>query len=1023
VLGVVTSVTLTAALLPSAPVLAQTTPAASTKTSTAPDPERIKALVAAIADAKTDAERDCALARDPQTAASREFCRAAIAAGKTAWQSDRYDEAFALNAIARRNAQARGDKAAEADTLNNDGGVWLYKGNHAEAEKHFAQALALREAVGVPEPIGQSLTNLGYIQSASGRLTEARINYEKARAVFVSAAVPPARTATLDLNLGSLYSELGDQRAALAAQEKALAEFRAADDISGVSNAYSNMGASYYYLGDYGRALENFQRAVDVLPDRPDMRRPLSKALGNAAAVHGELGNYDLAFDFLRRALASDESVGDKRSVAGRWLTMGQLEVKHGQGYEAEAERLLRKAQEIDETVEGHPLKAEIAIALAVLYLHQERTGEASRYADEAYKLTAGGEPIYFSEALGAQSQVALLKGDAGTAAEKARELIALARKIESSAQLWYADLLLARALRAQGDAEGARTSLEDAIRLIEGVREGLGGSDADRQRFFETAVGPYYELADLLVSQNRPEEALRMAERAKGRALLDVLTSGRTTITKAMTVAERAKENALSAALTEANIRRQRAQAEDRPAADAALTKARRAYESFQATLYAAHPVLRVQRSGPTRPLNATELAAFLPDDRTAMLEYVVADKKSYLFVLTRAPRPTKPGQSPVNVAAYPLKGGRQELTQAVHAFREALAGRDARFSDTARTLYNRLLRPAAKSLAGRTNLVLVPDGPLWELPFQVLQPAAGRYVLDQATLSYAPSLSVLREMRSAAAGRARRGGAEVTAAGARTLLAVGNASPGTRDSGALAGLVRGGGGSRDGANGFAPLPEAEAEVKALARLYGESKTRVLVKADANETRVKREAARSRVLHFATHAVLSDASPLYSYIVLAPGAAGKASAKGDPASDGLLEARELLDMGLSADLAVLSACETGLGKVGQGEGVIGLSWALFVAGCPSAVVSQWQVDSAATEALMVGFHKELVTGGAGKAEALRRAALSVRARPGFAHPFYWAGFVLVGEGASPLATLPPSTAAAVRAAGAAVTR
>src|SRR4029077_4487717 len=130
--------------------------------------------------------------------------------------------------------------------------------------------------------------------------------------------------------------------------------------------------------------------------------------------------------------------------------------------------------------------------------------------------------------------------------------------------------------------------------------------------------------------------------------------------------------------------------------------------------------------------------------------------------------------------------------------------------------------------------------------------------------------------------------------------------------------------------------------------------------------------------------------SPLYSQLVLAAPRAGESD-------DGLLEAREILEMSLDADLAVLSACETGRGQSGAGEGLIGMSWAFFVAGCPATVASQWKVEAAGTNRLMLAFHRE-VRAGLSPAEALRLAALSQLRRPDERHPFYWAGFVAMGD-------------------------
>ena len=148
-----------------------------------------------------------------------------------------------------------------------------------------------------------------------------------------------------------------------------------------------------------------------------------------------------------------------------------------------------------------------------------------------------------------------------------------------------------------------------------------------------------------------------------------------------------------------------------------------------------------------------------------------------------------------------------------------------------------------------------------------------------------------------------------------------------------------------------FSPLPESEKEALALGRLYGVRQSKVYVGGQAREDRFKTEGVQAKVLHFATHGILNNASPMYSHLALA---------QGDKNEDGLLEAWELMQLDLNADFAVLSACETARGRFGAGEGMIGLSWAMFMAGVPTTVVSQWKVESASTRELMLSFHGQL---------------------------------------------------------------
>jgi CHAT domain-containing protein len=268
------------------------------------------------------------------------------------------------------------------------------------------------------------------------------------------------------------------------------------------------------------------------------------------------------------------------------------------------------------------------------------------------------------------------------------------------------------------------------------------------------------------------------------------------------------------------------------------------------------------------------------------------------------------------------------------------------------------------------------------------------------------------------------------VDEAAAETLLAFGNPALG-RQSGKL---IK----SAWPADELVPLPEAERQVRELGQLYGlkQSKVYTGADADAREDRVKADAGKYRIVHLATHAVLNDTNPMYSQIVLSQINRGA----GD---DGLLEAWEIMKLDLKAELVVLSACETGRGRVGAGEGVIGLSWALFVAGAPATVVSQWKVASAGTTELMIEFYRNLRAGDATssrqqtadsrqqtadrkqqtadskqqnsnsatraaagarppsvitKSEALRRAALKLLRSEKYRDPFYWAGFVVVGD-------------------------
>jgi CHAT domain-containing protein len=241
------------------------------------------------------------------------------------------------------------------------------------------------------------------------------------------------------------------------------------------------------------------------------------------------------------------------------------------------------------------------------------------------------------------------------------------------------------------------------------------------------------------------------------------------------------------------------------------------------------------------------------------------------------------------------------------------------------------------------------------------VLIDSRDRHWIERQALSYAPSVTALGKMMERAAS-----GALPASAGkdSTPLLAVGRPDFG---------------GQLD------DLPATEVEVKAIAAMFH---VEPLLGKRATKARARAQMLGVRYLHFATHGLINEASPMYSAIALTR----------EPNDDGLLTARELMDASLTSELVVLSACETALGKQTHGEGVLGLTWALFVAGARSSVVTQWSVEDESTSELMTGFYGRLGAPSTGKAEALRQAQLKVMKDGKHAHPYFWAPFILDGS-------------------------
>ncbi len=778
---------------------------------------------------------------------------------------------------------------------------------------------------------------------------------------------------------GSGYYLMGERARALTLIEKSLALRRELKDTTALSQSLIRLGGFYNEQGDYSRAMEYFQEALQILEETKN-KRGLAAVFNSIGLTHYNQGNYVLARDLLQKSLAISRELGDKEGIGRSLYNIGITYGAEGNNEELALKYFL-EVLEIAESIGARGPKAFVLLSIGNRYVNMGRYDLALDHFNKSLEI---GQAIGdLPTVLDTQSFIALVylkRKEYQKVLEITDRAIPQIRELNDLERLWNLLYKAGQAHRALNQTEPARRMFDQAIEVLEVMRSKVAGGAQDTQRFIQDRIGPYYAMTELLIAQNKSAEALDFAERAKGRVLLDILQSGKINVNKSMTAAEQARERKLAADLSSLNSQLTALSRQTQPDAkriselEKQVQGLRLEIESFETGLYVSHPELRLRR-GMTKTVDLKQVGDLMPDSRSALVEYVVTSDRTFLFVLTRK------AENSADLKVYSVEIKREELLNSIESFRAKLADRDPAFKEPARKLFELLLSPAQTQLAGINNLVIIPDDALWELPFQALLSAPNRFLLEDTAVSYAPSLSVLYQM---AKHQPRN-----TLNRNPTLLAFGNPAFGEaaaeRTKLALRGSTR-----------PVPLPEAEREVKAIATIYGPERSRVYVGSEAREDRAKTEAADFRILHFATHGVLINSNPMYSNLLLS---------QTDGGDDGLLEAWEIMKLDLNADLVVLSACETARGRIGAGEGMIGLTWAMFVAGSPATVVSQWKVDSAATNQLMVDFHKNLRGGSASskrrmtKSEALRQAALKVMRSSSYRHPFNWAAFVVVGDG------------------------
>jgi len=857
------------------------------------------------------------------------------------------------------------DDDGMAEASSQLGHLSTQRARYEEARTYHERSFTLWEAVGDHKGMAVALNNVGATYRAVGDNATALEYFQKSLAELERIG-DRRRSATVIDNIGRISRTLGDYANGLALARKALAIRESLDDREGMSRSLNSLSECYQAQGNYAAALDALRRSLEI---RSAIGYVLAVAEGqnNIAVVYEAQGNYPQAVAFLRKSLALNAAKVHSDSLSAEIYThLGEVLFREGRN--AQAVQSLKRSLRVS-SASGLTLQAADArLALARAYMKLRQPSLAARELQQvlAFRNTTGDRSGR-AEALIEMAEIERRRGHAAQGLALATEARDMADAMELPEVRWLAMTTVGRMNVALKQSTAAREAFDAAIGVVEDLRVLNAGGEESRSRFFANRLAPYQERIALALEASNTADAFYFAERSKARVLLDVIRGDRIPITKAMTDAERRHEVELRTSLTSANSELLFA-AQAMPRDEARVARLQRgrderrvAYEDFQAVLYAAHPELRVSRAD-VPAIRAPEAQQLLSGPSDAIVEFVAGPDRTHAFVI-----------SATGLRVFTLTTSTVEIGRHVQQFRDQLANRDLRVSDSARRLYDMVLGPMRSALSAKTSLIVVPDGTLWNLPFQALRRSDGRYLIEDVAVSYAPSVTVLRETMRTRTDR--------PAAGA--LLAFGNPAIG-------AGAEAGGDSLPPTRGGLAPLPETEHEVRQLTPIYGAS-SRVYVGAEAREDRWKAEAASYRVVHLATHGVVDNASPLYSHLMLASGGH----------DDGLLEAWEIMNTQLRADLVVLSACETARGRVAAGEGVIGLMWAVFVAGSPATLVSQWQVDSASSTALMVAFHREWSDGhrNVSKGRALQHASLEVLHTRGFSHPFYWAGFILVGDG------------------------
>jgi CHAT domain-containing protein/tetratricopeptide (TPR) repeat protein len=887
----------------------------------------------------------------------------------------------ARSALQTAVAEAR-DPQAQVTLWETLGESYQYANDMARAETGFRSALTVGEtAWGESLQVAGTIARLGNILRLQGRLDEAE--KLQARALEIRQRWAPDSLEVTD-SLHQLFLVAWDRRdleamAELTRRAQIIQKQWPADTLA-MADTLNDLALLAATRGRRAEAAMMLQRALAIFEHRSPESIPMATILSRLGWVTRELGDTESAEEWLQRALEIRERLAPES--LGTAAILGQIAaIAVERGDLARAAELCQRALEI--WGKAAPRGRQVAGSLNSLAIVARLRGDL----DEAWSLHDRAEEILEKLAPGSLDmaltlthlgKVAEARGELDLALDLAQKAHAIyERRVPGTIEEAWALRDLGRLYRHRGRPEQAARFLALAVDALESQTGRLGGSQDLQAAFRARHEEIYRDAIEVELERGHAAEAFHLVERSRARSFLTLLSERDLVFSSEVPDAlERSRrDNATRHDQTLHKLAQWTPASgeEARKALHGELSRLHRERDEIAAEIRKASPRLAELRQ--PQPLDLAAARKVL-DPGTLALSYSIGEEEAALFAVTRE------GGLRVEI----LPAGEESLRRDVESFLERIQSQEAP-TDLARSLYRALIAPVADLVERSERVLILPDGPLHRLPFGALirNPGGkGQYLAEWKPLHSALSLTVYGTLR-----------ASDREPGSTQLVAFGD--PRYPEDVAPAGM---------GLRGFqwTALPYSRREVERIAGNYPGA--RLYLGEEATEEQAKSLGRDIRVLHFATHGHLDDRNPLDSALVLTipEGLTGDRD-------NGLLQVWEIFEsVRTDADLVVLSACESALGRELSGEGMIGLTRAFQYAGARSVVATLWDVADQTTAELMARFHHHLAAGLA-KDEALRAAQIELIRRPvkittasgqaletDASAPFFWAAFQLFGD-------------------------
>jgi CHAT domain-containing protein/Tfp pilus assembly protein PilF len=819
-----------------------------------------------------------------------------------------------------------------------------------QAIDRYRQAAPLWHEVHDSAQEAKALEQIGVLSLRLGNFQAALDSLGAALPMFQAAGDKQEEQSALN-NIGLVQSRLGNQRRAIELEEESLRLAREIGNRGEEAVVLNNLGLAYHEMGQERQAIGEFEKALAIQHELGNLASE-GAAWSNLGAIHYTQGDLEESLEAFERALALRKLGHDRRGEAN---TIGKIAVlRHVFGQDEEALRLFEKALEIDREVGDRSEESTATMNMGSVLMAQGRYPQAVQTFDRAMRLQEQG----------------------GKTKDWGNQLSAKAVALSAMGQYQAAEKTLTDALAAQRSI-GNRRGESDSLARMAALHLAKGSPGEGVQPAIEAA-----RIASEIGERRPRAEALyRLArcQRAMGRER-DALAA----IDEALGLSEAVREGVPDYDLRAAFFSTVRDQYDLKVALQSALGDVAGAFETAEASrARSLYDVLRTRLAAGTPPetgkVSLNELDRELDPD-TVVLEYSLGREASYVFVVSAGGARELPIEGRGKIEAVARK-----LYAAWSSHRDSQADCE--------TLSRMLLGPVRNDIRGK-RVVVVPDGALAYIPFDALFASPGRRLIQDNEVVAVVSLSSLKLMRDRTRNRAPA--SKLVAVFADPVFSGNDARvrppfPAAAQPARSAELT-----SSAGDAGLADLQRlvsTRREATAIAALTSENQRWEALDFEARLSAVQdARLADFRIVHFATHGLMNSRDPRLSGLVFS-----LVDRQGRP-QNGFLRADEVANLKLGADLVVLSACQTALGKELRGEGLLGLARAFMYAGAPRVIASLWRVADSATADLMSGFYQRLLASHAPASEALRTSKLRLMRNPLHAAPYYWAGFTLEGD-------------------------